>query len=164
MKARLILLCGLPGAGKTTLAREFAKEMPAMSLCLDEWKADLGIDYYDEVMGVRLERQLFKLAWELLGLGQDVILEFGVWAESERTELRNTARGHGHSVELYFLDIPFKELARRLEIRNAKAEHGAAPIDLKRLEEYANVFQPPSDKELALFDKPTLRQSRRIKP
>jgi predicted kinase len=69
-EARLILICGLPGSGKTTLAKQLAPEVPAVRLCPDEWKHDLGIDYYDEQRRVRLEQRLWRLGQELLGLGQ----------------------------------------------------------------------------------------------
>lgn len=140
MKARLILLCGLPGSGKTTLGRELAGEMPAVRLCPDEWKATLGIDFYDEVARVRLEGRLIELAWELLALGQDVIQEFGFWGRSERDALRNRAREENIRVELYVLDVSIEELVRRLTARNANAEHGAVPIEPKKLEEYAHIF------------------------
>jgi predicted kinase len=151
----LVIMCGLPGSGKTTLARKLAQEMPAIRLSPDEWKASLGIDYYDEVMRVRLERQLLRLAWELLGLGQDVILENGFWTRPEREELRTAARAKGYRVELRFLDVPFEELARRIAERNAKAEHGAVPIERQKLEQYSKVFQAPTGEELAFYDEPS---------
>ena len=94
-KPRLILICGLPGSGKTTLATQLALEVPAVRFCPDEWKHDLGIDYYDEDRRVRLEQRLWRLGQELLGLGQSVILENGFWAREERDELRLGARSLG---------------------------------------------------------------------
>src|SRR3954467_11932695 len=92
VKARLILMCGLPGSGKTTLAKQLAQQMRAVRLSPDEWKHALGIDYYDEAARLRLEDQLWNLTQELLVLGQSVILENGFWAREEREELRLAGR------------------------------------------------------------------------
>jgi predicted kinase len=53
---RLILMCGLPGSGKTTLAVKLAAQAPAVRLCPDEWLRSLGIDLFDEAMRDRLGR------------------------------------------------------------------------------------------------------------
>lgn len=151
-KARLILICGLPGSGKTTLAKQLAEEVPAVRLCPDEWKHDLGIDYYDEQGRVRLEKRLWQLGQELLGLGQSVILENGFWAREEREELRLGARSLGVAVELHYLETPLDELWRRLEIRNEEARPGTAPIKREDLDKWAQQFEAPDTAELALFD------------
>ena len=44
----LLLTCGLPGSGKTTLARRLAGERDAQRFTKDEWVRDLGGDLWDE--------------------------------------------------------------------------------------------------------------------
>jgi predicted kinase len=149
---RLILICGLPGSGKTTLAKRLALDVPAARLCPDEWKHDLGIDYYDEDRRVRLEQRLWRLGQELLGLGQSIILENGFWAREERDELRLGARSLGVPVELHYLEAPIDELWRRLDIRNELAVPGTVPIKREDLEKWALQFEAPDAAEQALFD------------
>lgn len=148
---RLVLLCGLPASGKTTLARELADAYRAVRLNTDEWKLALGIDPFDEDLRVRLEGQLLALAQRLIVLGTSVILEWGFWARSERDELREVGRSLGAMVELHFLDVPFDELVRRVVARTA---NGGIPITANHMERYRVTFQPPTVDELSLFDPP----------
>lgn len=151
-EARLILICGLPGSGKTTLAKQLAPNVPAVRFSPDEWKHDLGIDYYDEEGRVRLEERLWQLGQELLTLGQSVILENGFWAREERDEVRLAARSLGVGVELHYVQAPVDELWRRLEVRNELALPGTAPIKRDDLERWSLQFEAPDAVELALFD------------
>ncbi|MEU7899726.1 ATP-binding protein [Nonomuraea sp. NPDC049152] len=152
--ARLILLCGLPGAGKTTLAKRLAADLPAVRLCPDEWMAGLGVDLFDEQARDLLERQLWRHARELLSLGQSVVLEYGFWGRSERDEKRRAARALGVRVELHYLEVPFEELCRRVEARTAEGGKDTAPISRELMTQYATQFQVPDAGELALFDTP----------
>jgi predicted kinase len=149
--ARLVLVCGLPGAGKTTLARSLAAELGAVRLCPDEWLADLGADLFDEPLRARLERRLRALALELVAGGRSVVLEFGFWSRAERDELRRAARDLGVAVELRYLDVPFDELVRRVESRD---EPGTARLTRALMDSYRPLFEPPAPDELALFDPP----------
>jgi predicted kinase len=145
VRPKLILLCGLPGSGKTTLARRLALEVPAVRLCADEWLDDLGIDLFDTAARLRLERRFWRLAQNLLRLGQSVVMESGFWLRSDRDEKRLGARALGAAVELRYLDAPLEELARRLAGRGA-------PITLEMLREYAPLFEAPGADEIGLFD------------
>jgi predicted kinase len=156
---RLILICGLPGSGKTTFAKELAPKVPAVRLSPDEWKHDLGIDYYDEQRRVHLENRLWRLGQELLTLGQSVILENGFWTREERDELRLSARALGLAVELHYLEAPVEELWRRLQLRNDDARPGVVRIEREDLQRWALRFEAPDAEERALFDQAALSKA-----
>ena len=153
---RLVLICGLPASGKTTLARQLAPKIPAIRLDKDHWTSQLGFDVWDDEFRVRLERQLWALAQELLALGQSVILEWGHWARVERDEKRLGARALGVGVELHFLDAPLDELFARAQRRTASGEWSASPMTRAHFEQWATIFQPPDKEELLLFDEPAI--------
>src|SRR3954468_6583319 len=142
---RLVLICGLPASGKSTLARELAPQIRAIRLDKDGWATQLGADVWDEQFRVRLERQLWVLTQELLARGQSVILEWGHWARVERDEKRLAARALGVGVELHFLAAPLDELVERAERRTASGEWRAAPMTRDQFEQWATIFQPPDE-------------------
>src|ERR1700691_2752647 len=151
---RLVLICGLPASGKSTLARQLAPKISAIRLDKDGWATQLGADVWDEEFRVRLEHQLWVLSQDLLAQGQSVILEWGHWARAERDEKRLRARALGIRVELHFLDVPLEELLDRARRRNASGGWSASPITRAHFEEWATMFQPPDEAELLLFDEP----------
>ena len=69
---RLIIVCGLPGSGKTTLSRKLEDELPAVRFCPDEWMSTLSIDLYDEDRRGKIEALQWELAQSLLVQGATV--------------------------------------------------------------------------------------------
>jgi len=153
-EARLLLTCGLPGAGKTELANQLAAERSAVRLTKDEWLWAVGRTPWDEVTRDKVEHELWRLAQEILRLGVSVVLDFGLWSRTERDELRSAARVLGVGVELHFLDVETDELWRRIEARNAEPPWDRYPIRRADLDGWLRVFQAPDAAELGLFDPP----------
>jgi predicted kinase len=151
---RLVLICGLPASGKTTLARRLAPRIPAIRLDKDQWTTELGLDVWDDELRVRVERQLWALAQDLLAQGQSVILEWGHWARVERDEKRRGARALGVGVELHYLDPPLEELIERALRRTESGEWSASPMTRAHFERWVTMVQPPDEEELAMFDEP----------
>ena len=145
---RLIIVCGLPGAGKTTYAQRLEGQLGAIRLCPDEWMEALSIDVWDESMRAKLEGLQWRLAQKLLLPGLTVIIEWGTWGRLERDALRLRARELGAAVELHYLSAPVEVLFERLQRRGLENP----PITRVQLSQWSNAFQAPTNEEFALFD------------
>lgn len=153
MKPTLHLICGLPGSGKTTLARRLEREHLALRLTPDEWIARLLSEPWDRTELDRLRDPTEAIQWEVaarvLTLGVDVILDWGLWARSERDELRARARALGARVRIHFCDVPLEELQARLADRNQALQPGEFRIEEEDLRLWSSRFEPPTPDELA---------------
>ena len=148
----LIIVCGLPGAGKTTMASSQAVERNGIRLCADDWLEALDINLWDQQLRDRVERLQWDLAQDLLRLGNVVIVEWGSWGRDERERLRTQARLLGARVELIFLDPPLDELWRRIERRGQEDP----PISRSDLHDWDKIIQRPDEDELADYDSSVL--------
>jgi predicted kinase len=150
-RPRLIVVCGLPGAGKTTLARQLERDMRAVRFCPDEWMEALAIDVWDQTKRAKIEALQWKLGRQLLSLGLTIIIEWGTWGRSERDALRLGARAIGAAVELHYVCAPVDLLFDRLQRRGLEDP----PITREQLQQWAAMIEAPTPDEMALFDEPS---------
>jgi predicted kinase len=146
---RLIIVCGLPGSGKTTHAKLLAATLGAIRFAPDEWMDALSLDLYDEASRAKIEALQWKLGQELLTRGLTVIIEWGTWGRSERDALRLGARALGAAVELHYLSAPVDVLFERIQRRGMEKP----PIERDQLSRWVEKFQVPTPEEIALYDK-----------
>lgn len=154
----MIIVCGLPGSGKTTLAKEIGIRRGGVRMCADDWMDTLRISLWDEETRGRVEALQWQLAQDLLKLNQIVIIEWGTWARCERDALRTRARELGAGVELHVLDAAVDELFRRIRERNMESP----PVQREDVEKWSMLFQRPTPEEMALFDNADYPSSLRL--
>jgi predicted kinase len=149
--ARLIIVCGLPGSGKTTLAKCLEESLHAVRLALDEWMDALAINLWNEESRARIEALQWSLAQRLLALGLVVIIEWGTWGKSERDTLREGARKLGAAVELHYLAAPPEVLFERIRRRDMETP----PITREDVLRWAESIEVPTREEMELYAPPS---------
>ena len=144
----LIIVAGLPGSGKTTLATQLAIDRPGIRLCPDDWLAACGMTVWSSDLRARIERLQYELALDLLRCGTTPIIEWGTWTASEREQLRQAAHDMDALAELIILDPPFETLWARISERRREDP----PITRELLTEWDALFQRPDEREASNFD------------
>jgi predicted kinase len=146
--ATLFLIVGLPGAGKTTRAKELAAKHRALRLTPDEWMIRLFGDSMADGKRFVLEGRLISVALQVLRLGTSVVLDFGFWGRDERSALRWLARSAGTPCRVVYLPIDKEVQLARIAHRQARTPHRTFPMTEAEVDTWRERFQVPDAAEL----------------
>ena len=149
LRPTLFLTVGLPGAGKTTRARQLADEHSILRLTPDDWMAPLF--QHSDADGRRdiLEGRLVWVAHEVLVSGASVILDFGCWSPDERYALRAIAELTGAGFTMEYLSIPEPERRARCDRRWLQAPETTFEMTSDDHDRFVALCRPPSADELS---------------
>lgn len=147
--AKLYLMVGLPGCGKTTQAKRLASARPALRLTPDEWMIPLFAD--NDADGKRdvLEGRLVSVALEVLRLSRDVVLDFGCWSRDERSALRWLTEREGADFTMVYLPIDRETQLRQIAQRWTATPHETYPMTEAEVDDWRGRFEEPTAAEEA---------------
>jgi predicted kinase len=146
--AVVYLMVGLPGAGKTSRAKELETSAPALRLTPDEWQIALFGDQNPPDERDLVEGKLVQLGMRAAELGVNVVLDFGFWSTDERSALRWIAGTVGARSHVVYLPIAPEEQRRRVAHRLATTPGETLSMSDVELEQWRARFQAPDDGEL----------------
>jgi len=154
--AKIHLVVGPVGAGKSTFALQLCKENNAVRLTLDEWMTELfsedrpvnGVmDWYTE-RTQRCIEQIWKVAQRLIQVDTNVVLEIGLIQRHQRRAFYKRVNAENIELSIHVLDAPRELRRERVEQRNM--EKGTTfsmvvPADIFELA--SDMWEPPTESE-----------------
>jgi len=154
--ARIHLVLGPVGAGKSTFALRLARAHRAVRLTLDEWMAKLfapdrpddGVmEWYAERTSRCIE-QIWTLVTALIDCDTNVVLEVGLLRRREREAFYRRVDESRSDLTIHVLDAPRDVRRRRVEERNhAKGSTFSMVVPSAIFELASDLWEPPDTTE-----------------
>jgi len=155
--ARLILVSGPSGAGKTTYSQSLSKEVEAVLFSIDPWMQTLfskdmtSLDY--EWMIERVNRcyeQIWQVSKQILALNGNVILDLGFTTKAQREVFSDRAKEMNLNSELHYLDVPTNIRKQRIAKRNHEKDPAVFAFEVTDVmfDFMETIYEVPDQDEL----------------
>jgi predicted kinase len=157
--SKVILICGKICSGKTTYAKEVAKNINAVILSVDEILLTLFGQHLGEKhkeMVEKTENYLYKKSVELISNGINVILDWGFWTKEQRLIATKYYANKGIKTEWHYIEIDDITLKKYIEKRNnafVDNEQEFYFIDENIIKKFLNIFKEPEPNEMDVWYK-----------
>ena len=127
--AKLILVCGPTGVGKTTYSLSLSKEIGAVRFSIDPWMQTLfakditSLDYSWMIERViRCYEQIWQVSEQILAFDGNVVLDLGFTTKEQRDIFSDRAKELDINSEIHYLEAPKDTRKKRVEKRNAEKD------------------------------------------
>ncbi len=155
-KPKLILMCGLTGAGKSNIAGLLSRKINAAVLSSDEIRKELaGMDIYQRDMSAfgegiysqkmtnRVYSELSIRAYEAVRNGKNVILDATFLKESQRNKIKDAMKRLGIEPKVVFVDVDDATALKHFEIR--KKDKSVSDGRLEIYKKQKKLFEKPKN-------------------
>lgn len=153
-KPTLHFLCGKLASGKTTLARQIARDIPAVLIIEDEWLSKLSsemISTFQDYLkySARFREVLGPHIKNLLHYGVSVVFDFAGNTPRDRQWVRSLVESTGANHVLHYVVASDAVCLAQLKHRNETKPEGrywatTTPTEFKEVTKY---FVPPAEEE-----------------
>lgn len=155
--ARLIIVTGPIGAGKTTYSLSLSKEIRAVRFSIDPWMQTLfskdmtSLDYSWMIERVnRCYAQIWQVSEQILELNGNVVLDLGFTTKQQREHFYILAESLGIDSETHYLNA--SEEARRKRVKKRNMEKDSSVYSFEVTDFMFNFMEPkyeiPDQQEL----------------
>jgi len=155
--AKVHIVFGPQGAGKSTYSIKLAKELNGVHLSIDNWMWELYGEDQPKSMNLRwikerverCEKQIWSLTKSIIHSGSEVILDLAFTKRSKRIQYKSLAQEENIPYKMHFINAPHDLRRKRVLERNIKkGETFAFEVTAGMFDFMETEFHRPTEDEL----------------